>query len=312
MKYIIPILLSFFLLSCAAKKKAITTAETTSQEVSKQIENSLLWRISGKDLKEPSYLYGTIHLISKDDYFLTDPTKVAFEEAQRIVFEINMEDMSDMSIVFSLMGKIMMNNGTTLKDLLNEEDYALVEKKFQSMGLPLAFLGKIKPMFLSTFASGDMSAGGLSNGKMVSYEMEFLTLAQEAKKEVDGLETIEFQLSMFDSIPYEAQAQMLVDAIKNTDTGNDQFKDMVELYKKQDLSGMQDMFASEEGGLGNYEDLLLAGRNRNWIPIMAKMMTEKKTFFAVGAGHLGGDVGVVSLLRKEGYKVEPIKKLKKQ
>ncbi|MEO1515673.1 MAG: TraB/GumN family protein [Bacteroidota bacterium] len=311
MKYFIPILLCFFLISCASKKKLSTAEQAPTSAITKadpQVENSLLWRISGKELESPSYLYGTIHMIGKDDFFLTDATKTAFTEASRIVFEINMEEMSDMSVAFSMLGKIMMSNGTTLKDLLSEEDYKLVENRFQEMGLPLAFLGKIKPMFLATFASGDMSnGGGLNNGSMVSYEMEFTTLAQEAKKEIDGLETIEFQLSMFDSIPYKVQANMLVDAIKNGDGDNNEFKKMVDLYKKQDLSGMQDMFSTEEGGLGSYEDLLLVGRNRNWIPIMAKMMTEKTTFFAVGAGHLGGKEGVVALLREEGYTLEPLK-----
>lgn len=91
---------------------------------------------------------------------------------------------------------------------------------------------------------------------------------------------------------------MLVDAINSEDTsGNDEFARMVEMYKNQDIQGMQSMMSDSEDGLGKYEDLLLVGRNRNWIPVMEGMMRENITFFAVGAGHLGGKQGVVNLLR---------------
>jgi uncharacterized protein YbaP (TraB family) len=114
-------------------------------------------------------------------------------------------------------------------------------------------------------------------------------------------------MSMFDSIPYEDQAKMLVESIKSSDTENDQFDQMVKLYKAQDIVGMVSMMGEEEAGMAGYEDLLLNQRNRNWVPVMGEMMMAQPTFFAVGAGHLAGDQGVVSLLRKAGYTVEPVR-----
>ena len=270
-------------------------------------ENSLLWEISGKDLKTPSYLYGTIHIIGKEDFFLTGNTKSAFAESERVVFEINMEEMNDFSVIFTLMGKVMMEGGTSLADLLSEEDYQLVEKKFAELGLPMMILNRLKPMFLSVFASGDIEPGSMSNGDMLSYEMEFMKMAQKGKKEMGGLETVEFQMSMFDSIPYQAQADMLIEAIKSESEGNDEFQKMVELYKNQDIKGMITMFDEGEGGVGGFEELLLVNRNKSWIPIMATMMADKPTFFAVGAGHLGGKSGVIELLRAEGYTVKSMR-----
>ena len=124
--------------------------------------------------------------------------------------------------------------------------------------------------------------------------------------DIDGLETAAFQMSMFDSIPYRVQAQMLMDAINAEDGGStDQFDEMVKLYRDQDIYAMQNLM-DEEGGIAGYEDLLLVRRNRNWIPIMAASMKARPTFFAVGAGHLGGDEGVIALLREAGYTVEPV------
>jgi len=311
--YILLFFVAFTVVSCSKKtQQASAATDTAVQIVAAKSdflpkEKSLLWKISGKDLSTPSYLYGTIHMINKDDFFLTSPTKSTFKEVNRVAFEINMEDLSDMSVIFSMMGKIMMAEGTTLKDLLSEEEYDFVDEKFTAMGLPLSLLGRMKPMFLSTFAAGGEGGGDMMNGSMVSYEMEFMNMAKEQGKEMAGLETIEFQLSMFDSIPYKDQAEMLVESLKSTDSGSDQLEQMINLYKSQDIQGMQSMFEEEGGGLEGYEDILLEGRNRNWIPIIEKMMDEKPTFFAVGAGHLGGETGVIALLRKEGYAVEAIR-----
>ena len=273
-------------------------------------DNSLLWEISGKDLETPSYLYGTIHMIGKDDFFLTDKTKETFGKSKKIVFEIDMNKMNDMSVMFSLIGQVMMKDGVGLKDLLSEEDYKLVSDHFTELGLPMFMFEKVKPMFLASMASGDMTGGGegggMASGDIVSYEMEFMEMAKSQEKEMDGLETIAYQMSVFDSIPYEDQAKMLVESISAETGGGSEFEEMVEMYKKQDLTGMQEMFAADEDGIGKYEDVFLKNRNENWIPVMKEMMAAQPTFFAVGAGHLGGNIGVIALLRKSGYEVKAL------
>lgn len=306
----IALLLVSFLYSCNSSQK--TVAQVEQEKSYAAAENALLWKVTGNDLTETSYVFGTIHMIGKEDFFLTQSMKTAFAASDKVVFEINMEEMNDMSVLFKLMGKITMEGGKSLKDLISAEDYKLVKDHFDGLGLPLMLLEKMKPLFLATFASGDVEPGALQSGELKSYEMEFMEMAQKGKKEMDGLETIEFQLSMFDSIPYEAQADMLVDAIKGAGAGDDQFKQMVDLYKKQALPELYQMIEGDTEGVGEFEDLLLVGRNKNWIPLMEGMMKTKPTFFAVGAGHLGGNNGVVALLRKKGYTVTAVDPVKQK
>ncbi len=271
-------------------------------------EKALLWKISGKGLEAPSYLYGTIHMIGRDDYFLTAPAKEAFESVKHVAFEIDMEDMTDMSKMMPLMMKAFMTGDTTLSDLLTESEYAQVSAHFEKIGLPMMFVNRIKPMFLSVLGGGEdmMSFDPNAESSMVSYEMEFMKMAKEREMEIEGLETAEYQMSMFDSIPYSVQAEMLMEAINSgTEGSQDQFAKMVEMYKDQDIYAMQSMM-DEEGGIAGYEDLLLVQRNRNWIPVMSKMMAQRPTFFAVGAGHLGGEEGVIALLREAGFTVEAV------
>ncbi len=291
--------------------KSMTENLSEKTDDALKLENSLLWKITGKDIKVPSYLYGTIHLIGKDDFFYPKGTLAAFEAAEDVVFEIDMDEMSDMGSQMGMLQHVFMSNDTTLKDLLTEVDYNLVNTHFSDMGLPMFMLEKFKPMFLTVFASGDIDMGSLMGGgseepSTKSYEFEFFELAKEMKKDVSGLETMEFQMSIFEKIPYKAQAQMLVEAIKAEDTGGDTFQEMVNMYKEQNINAMVSMIDAEDSSMGDYDDVLLVERNKNWIPAMITMMATKSIFFAVGAGHLGGKDGVIHLLRKEGYTLTPL------
>ncbi len=268
-------------------------------------ENSLAWKISGKGLKKPSYLYGTIHMIPKNEFELPGSIREALDNVRCVAFEIDMKEMTNFRSQMSLITKSFMAGGKTLKDLLPAEDYALVKAKMAEKGLPSGMFERMKPMFLSTLFGSEEEAP-TSGGGITSVEMELYKMSKRRKLESAGLETAAFQMSVFDSIPYEAQAKMLVEGLKSMDTtaaGEGQLDQMLRLYKAQDITAMQALIG-EDSGMGQYEDILLKKRNQNWIPVMSRMMAEKPTVFAVGAGHLGGPNGVVALLRKAGYRVE--------
>jgi len=271
------------------------------------LPQALLWKIEGNGIKEPSYLFGTIHMIEKEDYFLPTGFDEAFEKCDQVVFEIDMDDMTDMSSVMSLLSDIVMKDGVTLQKLLSAAEYKEVSKYFESMGLPMFLLNKVKPMFLSMLAEVNMDPTEMQSDEIVSYEMNIYDKANAEQKEVGGLETMAYQMSLFDSIPYKDQAKMLLEAVRSTSTDSGSFDKTAELYKQQNIEGMISMMTEdEESGVAGYEDLLLNNRNNNWIPVMSERMAKDPTFFAVGAGHLGGQNGVIRLLRKAGYTVTPV------
>jgi len=302
------LLVAFLVVSSSCK----TAKEGMSEKVDaySPLTDALLWKIEGNGLTAPSYLYGTIHLIDAEDYFLPTGTLAAIDNSEKMVFEIDMNEMSDMGAMMGLMNKAFMNDNKTLKDLISAEDYKLVEDHFKELGMPLMMLERMKPMFLTVFASGDMDPAGLQTGSMKSYEMEFLEIAKSSNKPVAGLETIEFQMSVFDSIPYDAQAEMLVETIKQGDTDSSDFDIMIKMYKGQKINDMVSMISDEDEQLSEYEDVLLNKRNEAWISGMKTMMNENPTFFAVGAGHLAGPRGVIHLLKKEGFTLTPLSQSK--
>ncbi len=268
-------------------------------------ENALLWKISAPGLPKPSYLYGTIHIIASKDYRMPAAVRSALASTKCLTTEIDLKKMFNLGAMLSLVTKANMKNGVTLRKLLSAEDYKLVQSKFEEKGLPGQMFDRMKPMFTSMMLGDETGGKGMQTGETTSVEMELYGLAQDRDMATDGLETVDYQLSMFDSIPYEAQAKMLVEAVKSGDAGGDEFEKMAKLYLSQDINRM----AAEATGddFGAYTDLLLNNRNANWIPKIGRQVVSRPTFFAVGAGHLGGEKGVVKRLRLAGWTVEPVK-----
>jgi len=284
---------------CKSTKPAVISNDLLPQ--------ALLWKIEGKGIKEPSYLFGTIHMIDKEDYFLPSGFDEAFEKCDQVVFEIDMDDMTDMSSVMGLLGDIVMKNGVTLKSLLAPAEYKEVSSYFEDMGLPMFLLNKVKPMFLSMLAEVNLDPSEMQSDDIVSYEMNIYDKANAEHKEVGGLETMEYQMSLFDSIPYKDQAQLLLEAVRGTTADDGSMDETTKLYKEQNIEGMVSMMIEDENsGVSGYEDILLNNRNHNWMKAMPEKMKEGPTFFAVGAGHLGGPNGVIRLLRKAGYTLTPV------
>ncbi len=288
----------------------VACKSTKTSEIVKEQEiissKSLLWKIEGNKLEQPSYLFGTIHIIPANDYFLPEGTLSAIDKSKAVMFELDMNEMSDISKLMPLMQMAFMKDDLSLKDLLTTEEYGLVKTHFDKKGLPLFMLERIKPMFLTVFASADFDPDDLKTGEAKSYEFEFTEMANSAGKPISGLETIEYQIKVFDDIPYQDQAKMLVEAIKTSDMTDGSFQKMIDQYKLQDVEGLYRLIQGDEQ-IASHEDALLTKRNQNWIPIMKEKMSQEPIFFAVGAGHLGGPNGVISLLKKEGYIVSPYK-----
>jgi uncharacterized protein len=281
--------------------------KTTLAQAPNANENSLLWKISGKGLKNAAYLYGTIHIIPVKDFFLTDSTLAAFNQAESVAFEFNLKKEMRLLPQLRLMLDTRMKGDTTLDMLLSEDDYELVRTKVTSQRIPMKLIERVKPMFISDIVNQNFN--DTKKEQMTSYEMEFLSRAKQQRKKVTGLETAKYQVSVFDSIPYQMQAQMLVDELRNADNNQSsrEYKRLVRIYKKQDLEMLEKLTITTTDELAGFNSILLDTRNRNWIPVMERLMLKKKMFFAVGAAHLVGEKGVVALLRRQGYTLTAVK-----
>lgn len=303
---ILPMLLSFirFALVLIFGVSILTSCQAQDPkpiELAKQPnEQTLLWQVTGKDVKKATYLFGTFHLMCKQDVQFSEPLKKALAASDEIYLEMDMDDPAT-----TLGGLFMMNmkDDKALKDLYSEAEYARLETFFKdSLRTPLAMFKRTKPMFLIA-----MLYPKFMPCKQVSgMEEGLMKLAKQHQKEIKGLETIQFQSSVFDSIPYEVQAKELLKSIDSLPTYRRYFDTMVTVYKQQRLDELAKQMNDPEFGMAEQQDVLLDRRNRNWVDQLNVLMKEKSLFVGVGAGHLPGEQGLIQLLRKAGYNVEPL------
>lgn len=262
-------------------------------------ENSLLWEISGRGLAKPSYLFGTIHLICPTDFSLSDSLKSTLLRTQQVALEM---DMDDPGMMAGMMKTMNMTAGNELKKLVTVQEYERLDRFFKdSVHVGLAMFERAKPFVLM---------GPLFNAVLdcqpQSYEMALMELANKQKSEVIGIETLEEQMAIFDTIPYKDQAKMLLTLIDSLPAARKEFKSLIALYKTQNINELYGMTLKSDFGMEGNEEVMLFARNRKWIPRIRRIASAKPTFFAVGAAHLGGERGVIALLRKEGFVVRAV------
>ncbi len=263
-------------------------------------DKSLLWKISGKDMQQPSFLFGTIHIVCKDNYIWTRTMKKSFESADEVCLEM---DLDDPSILMQVASGMMEQSGKKLEDYFTSEEYALIEKYFRdSLGINIAMFATMKPVVLQTLLTSTTP----SCDSVVSYEVKLSEAAREQNKEITGLETPAEQIKLLDQIPPDSIVQELVRIARGQSEEQSMYYAMIDAYVKQNIAELHRLILQSKEQ-GDNLDAFLDERNEKWIDRMAERMDQRSVFFAVGAGHLWGEKGLINLLRQDGYNVEPLK-----
>ena len=269
----------------------------TSFGANAQNDSSLLWEISGNGLNKSSYIFGTIHMICQDDYIMTPVIENTLESVDNYYAEIDFTNIPDLLLMqeslkseIPLSKRISVEDYTKLTKLLNE-NFQMNISNFEYSSLA-ALVSMI------TFKSFPCD-----QHKM--YEMELLQMASKSNKKMGGLETMKEQLDiMNNSFDIKAIISMLEDFKTK---GFESTNQMVKLYKEQRIEDLLNLMNESTYMTEETNETMLNKRNHNWIAKMPEIMKDKSTFFAVGAAHLGGKNGVISLLKEKGYQVTPIK-----
>lgn len=286
----------------------VTIATLTAQdktETQAEVENSLLWKISGNGLEEPSFIYGTMHMGDERILQYGDSVKGAIDAVDAVYGEL---DLTDIVGQMSAMKDMLMLD-KTLGDLVSESDYALIKKTLEGNPAGL-MMDQVKPFF----TMGNMATMLLPTDNIVVIDLHFQQLAKSLGKEVGGVETMKEQMAAIDVLTLEEQAEMLVEFCKELEEQKKLFSDMYEAYLNEDLSELTEIANSEMEDMESkdFEDALLKKRNKVMVKRLVELMKEKTVFFAVGALHLSGEDGLITLFRNLGYTVEPVKKSVKE
>ena len=263
-----------------------------------QATSSLLWEISGNGLTQPSYLFGTVHMIPKKEFFFSDQMKAKFDACKALALEVDISSLS-LSEKLEIAKQSLLPEGQTLENLLGPEKYTHFKTYLtDSLNIKekrIAKYNRIKPFFVGGVVLKDYL------GKIKAYEQEFLKYAKKNNMSVLGLETVEDQMAIIDQLNTQEQIDLLQEEINMQD-----YLTLIELYKTQDIDSLYNWSMASGGNDEEMMETMAFQRNQKWIANIQKQIEINPTFIAVGAMHLPGEKGVINLLKKEGYTLTPV------
>lgn len=266
----------------------------------------LLWKISGNGLKEPSYIFGTLHVATASICDSVAGFDDAFNSCKQLYGEIDMSDVQAMAQ--EMMKSAMLPQDILLNTLYSDEEYKMIDSVLiKELGVGVEKFQRLKPSFIVaqiTMVIYSKMIKDFNHNNMV--DMALQTRARERGITVNGLETLQFQSQILLGTPLKEQTASLLKFIQNFEKGKEMAANISDAYYKQDLDALLTEFNDPDVGVSKEEmEHMVFNRNRNWAK-QAIDILKTPTFFVVGAGHLIGYDSFQNLLREQGYNVTPV------
>jgi uncharacterized protein len=265
---------------------------------------NFIWKISGK--QNAIYLVGSIHMLTKDYYPLNPALDTAFKESDLLVEEADLGEMLGAEAQMSVLLRGRLPSDQTLEKVVSPETYAQVSKHVTAHGLPIELLKQFKPWMLALMIETfEWQKAGFDPS--LGLDKHFYDRAQTDSKTIQGLETADYQISLFDSMTAQQQDRLLSDTLKSIDTEMSSIAKLTEAWKAGDTATIERIVLADLKQDAVMYQRLLVERNQNWLPKLEALFTRSaRAFVVVGAAHLVGPDGLLAMLKSKGYTVEQL------
>ena len=265
---------------------------------------SFVWRIDAPSGRTPAYLAGSIHVLTAAHYPLNEAMERAFEAAGTLVEEVQLDELLSGEGSATLLAKGIFTDGRTLETVITKPTYALVVERLQRVGIPVAAMQRMKPWVIGlTLMALEIQKAGFD--PKLGVDRYFFEKAKKAGKEIRGLESVAYQIDRFDGMPAVAQEQMLRASLEDVDTQLANVKSLADAWAEGDTTATEKLLISSLKDAPTAYERLVVERNRNWMPAVdACLQQASPCFIVVGAAHLVGPDGLVTMLKRKGYRVE--------
>lgn len=276
----------------------------------------LLWKVSGNGLNKPSYLFGTCHVATVKMTDSIPGFNDALTNCDAVYGEIEKGDIAGAQQ--AMMAAIMAPADSTLSKVIDQASLAKADSVFRATTqgmVSISQLETLKPAYVSTQLALIMimqSFPGFNPMEQIDFAIQ--GKASQLGKELGGFETTEYQLNILYGKPISEQAESLVRTLAKLESAKASGIALAEAYKRQDLNGVFNCIIKEQNDSDEPEwkkqrsiDELIYNRNAAWAKKLQELMPKKSLLVVVGAGHLPGERGLIDLLQKAGYTVEPMK-----
>ena len=263
----------------------------------------ILWKV--RSPRNTIFLAGSIHVLQKHHYPLPQVFDESFNQSSRIMCEVDLDDLASPQAQMNMLKKGLYLNGETLPTALAPKNYATAKTTMIELELQIENFHRMKPwMVASTAMTLELKKLRFENAYGV--DRYFYAKAQAAGKPIQALETVEFQLNLFDQLSAPMQEQFLLQTLEDLKTLDTQVHGMVKSWKAGNVQELETILK----GIGEYPELyqaLVVKRNNNWLPDIEQALQEKEpVFMVVGALHLLGKEGLVAILKEKGYLVQQL------
>ncbi len=263
-----------------------------------------LWQVEGES--NSIYLLGSIHMLREQDHPLPGIIDSAYDDAEVIVMELDMDDLDPVytQAAFSRAG--VMSDGRTLRDLMGDEAYAQAEEAAAVVDIPLDLLAQSEP-WLAAMTVEMMLLYRIGFNPMLGVEMTITSRATRDGKPIEGLETVDEQLAFLDGLSIEAQSDMLVQALVEGAAMSESIDALIDAWHKGDTATLEGGLLHSIEGQEELNDALITNRNRRWVETIAGWLDDDRDYLVVvGALHLVGDEGVPALLEARGLGIQQL------
>ena len=267
-------------------------------------EKSFLWKVRSE--KGSIYILGSIHFFKKENYPLKQSIEQAFDAAAKLVLEIDLQSATPERTQQVTLAKGVFRDGTTLQQSVAKETYDLTEQRARELGIDLRALNPLKPWLVAlTLTTMKLQKLGFDPGYGI--DRHFAERAKRSGKSTGGLESLEFQVGLFDGMARSDQEMMLRETLKELDQLDQGVEQIVQLWLKGDVGSLEEWLLAGMREYPAVHEKVIVERNRHWLPQIEKMIAQgENALVIVGSAHLVGRQGVIELLKQRGYTVEQL------
>jgi uncharacterized protein YbaP (TraB family) len=264
-------------------------------------EHHPLWVVKGKH--NTVYLLGSMHLLRASEQ-LPDEVEVAYRDADKLVMEIDMDDLDPLAVQRLSMELGMLPPGETLNKQIGPESAAKLDAYAQRLGFPTAMLQPFKPWFAAIMLT-ELNFQKMGLDPQSGVEQRFVAKAAASHKEILGLETIEQQLKLIADLPPPLQTEFLLQSIAEGDDAEKEIEGMIVAWRAGDVAALEGYLTRDMKEFPEIYRPLTVDRNRKWLVRLEEMLAAEQNYLViVGALHLVGKDGVLDLLSAKGYVIE--------
>lgn len=277
---------------------AITITLNFSQAQEKvKLENSVLWKIEHSEIKEPSYILGTLHLMCEDDFDIPKKVTQTLKRVDALVLEVNMSDPEEMK----LMQESLANAKKISKELSKEQFNELDTLVTKVMGASLIDFDQYGLSILNFLMLQKMLT--CSATQIKSLETELTLLAKNHQKPIFSLEKASDQMQ---AIKNAYPTEFIYKQIMLFESFKKDFNNAIIAYNEENITAAVNLITKKKYMDENAIKFMQVRRNKNWVEKMPEMMKDKSNLFAVGAAHLTDEYGIINLLREKGFTITPV------